>query len=133
MGTFPCTLASRSSLGECARRATRLLHNQDIAQCTLFTRGHTIPEVQSQGKGWAVNCGKSGLERLILCLALTGPAESPPRSEFAWPSPVEGNRRGHTEKKVPRSSLWYHHSCSDAHPASALPGLHFRGRLIFYS
>lgn len=106
MGTFPCTLASRSSLGECARRATRLLHNQDIAQCMLFARGHTIPEVQAQGKGWAGNCGKSGLERLVLCLALIGPAESPPRSEFAWPSPGGREQAGtHGKESTPLLSL----------------------------
>lgn len=106
MGTFPCTLASGSSLGECARRATRLLHNQNIAQCTLFTRGHTIPEVQSQGKGWAGNCGKSGLEKLVLCLALTGPAESTPRSEFAPPDPGGRQQEGtHGKESIPLLSL----------------------------
>lgn len=63
MGTLPRTLAALSSVGGCAKRTARLLHNQTLAQCTLLTWGHTTPEVQSQGRGWVGSCDKSDFSK----------------------------------------------------------------------
>lgn len=83
-----------------------------------------VPREGLGGKLWQ----KRLLEVLDLCLALKGWAESP----LPGLSGRE-QERGHREKKASCFSLWCHHSGSDARQANILPGLHFWGRLIFYS
>lgn len=127
MGTLPHTLAALSSVRECARRAARQLHNQTIAQCTLLTWGHTIPEVQSQRKGWVGTCDKSDFRSASVMPGTERPGwvTSEVRGFSARPQLKEAGERGCRGNKAPCFSLLCRHVHSDAHPADILPGLHF--------